>query len=248
MKIKLINPNTTQAMTDSILDAASRCKLPDTEVYAVSPKCGPDSIECFVDEYLAVPGVLKEIIDGDRKEGADAYVIACFGDPGLKAAREITHKPVIGIAEAAILTSGLLAPSFSILSVLDRSVRITEELVYSYGAERRCRSVRATGLSVLEFDRDPAAGMAALRREAEKAVREDGAECILLGCAGFVDFVAELREALGVPVLDGVVPAVKMAEALVGAGLTTSKVNTFKKPETKEIKGFTMFEEEDLKF
>lgn len=248
MKIKIINPNTTQAMTDSILKAAQKYKLPDTELIAVSPKCGPDSIECFVDDYLAVPGVLKEIIDGDKKENVDAYIIACFGDPGLKAAREITDKPVIGIAEAAIMAAEMLAPSFSILSVLDRSVKITEELVFSYGAERRCQSVRSTGLSVLEFDHDPEAGMAALKREAELAVKEDGAECILLGCAGFVDFVEGLRKELGVPVLDGVVPAVKFAEALVGAGLSTSKSNTWKKPERKEIKGFTMFDEGDLDF
>ena len=87
-----------------------------------------------------------------------------------------------------------------------------------------------------------------MKREAEKAVREDGAECILLGCAGFVDFVQDLRKTLGVPVLDGVVPALKLAEAMVGAGLSTSKTNTWKKPENKTIKGFPMFDKDDLAF
>ena len=248
MRIKIINPNTTAAMTESVRKAAERYKRADTEIIAVNPACGPDSIECFVDEYLAVPGVLKEIIDGDKKEKADAFIIACFGDPGLQAAREITDKPVIGIAEAAILTAEILAPTFSILSVLDRSVKITEDLVFQYGAERRCKSVRSTGLSVLSFEEDQEAGLAALKREAELAVREDGAECILLGCAGFVDFVEQLQKDLGVPVLDGVVPALKLAEGLVEAGYKTSKANTWKKPESKEIKGFSMFEKEDLKF
>ena len=111
MKIKLINPNTTLEMTESIRLVAEKYKAAGTEIIAVSPQTGPDSIETFMDDYLAVPGVLKEIIDGDRKEHADAYVIACFGDPGLKAAREVTTKPVIGIAEAAILISELIAPS-----------------------------------------------------------------------------------------------------------------------------------------
>lgn len=81
-------------------------------------------------------------------------------------------------------------------------------------------------------------GLAALAQQGRKAVEEDGAECILLGCAGFVDFVDSLKEELGVPVLDGVMPAIKLAEAYVKMGVKTSKANTFAYPETKEIKGF----------
>ena len=110
MKIKIINPNTTQSMTDSIYDAALRSADPETEILAVSPKTGPDSIECYVDEYLSVPGVLQEIIKGDREEKADAFIIACFGDPGLSAAREITDKPVLGICESAITAAKFIAP------------------------------------------------------------------------------------------------------------------------------------------
>ena len=99
MKIKIINPNTTQSMTDSVENLARRVARSDTQVWAVSPASGPDSIECYVDEHLAVPGVLKEVIRGDREEGADAFIIACFGDPGLQAAREVTSKPVLGICE-----------------------------------------------------------------------------------------------------------------------------------------------------
>ena len=82
----------------------------------------------------------------------------------------------------------------------------------------------------------------------ELAVREDGAECILLGCAGFVDFVEDLSQKLGVPVLDGVMPAVKFAEAMVDMRLTTSKVSTWGYPENKEIVGLPMFTKEDLTF
>ena len=84
MKIKIINPNTTQSMTESIENLARRVARSDTQVWAVTPASGPDSIECYVDEYLAVPGVLKEVIRGDREEGADAFIIACFGDPGFR--------------------------------------------------------------------------------------------------------------------------------------------------------------------
>ena len=248
MKIKIINPNTTLSMTKSVEALARRVARPGTEIYAVSPKSGPDSIECYVDEYLAIPGVIKEVINGDREEGADAFIIACFGDPGLQAAREVTKKPVLGIAESAITAAKFIAPYFSIVSVLNRSRKVTEDLVSNYGAEKFCRSVRSTGLSVLEFGSNRRKGLEALAKQSERAIKEDGAECILLGCAGFVDFVEELKERLGVPVLDGVMPAVKFAEAMVDMGLKTSKVSTWSYPENKEIKGFNMFTEEDLRF
>ncbi len=240
MKIKIINPNTTWSMTRSIEQCACRYADRDTEVYAVSPDTGVDSIECYVDEYLAIPGVLKEIIKGDQEEGADAFVIACFGDPGLQAAREVTDKPVLGIAESAIAAAKMIAPYFSIVSVLDRSRKVTEDVVNNYGAAPFCRSIRSTGLSVLEFGSDPHKGLQALAEQSRRAIRDDGAECILLGCAGFVDFVDQLKGELGVPVLDGVMPAVKFAEALVKMGLKTSKVNTWKYPEEKEYQGYEL--------
>ena len=170
MKIKIINPNTTQSMTDSIYDAALRSADPETEILAVSPKTGPDSIECYVDEYLSVPGVLQEIIKGDREEKADAFIIACFGDPGLSAAREITDKPVLGICESAITAAKFIAPYFSIVSVLERSRKVTEDIVKAYGAESFCRSIRSTGLSVLDFGKHPEKGLAALADQSRIAV------------------------------------------------------------------------------
>lgn len=175
MKIKIINPNTTQSMTDSVENLARRVARSDTQVWAVSPASGPDSIECYVDEHLAIPGVLKEVIRGDREEGADAFIIACFGDPGLQAAREVTSKPVLGICESAITAAKFIAPYFSIVSVLDRSRKVTEDVVANYGAEKFCRSIRSTGLSVLEFGRDPQRGLEALAHQGELAVRQDGA-------------------------------------------------------------------------
>lgn len=238
MRIKIINPNTTLTMTRNIETAGRKAARPGTVVFAVSPGTGPESIESYYDEALAVPGVLAEIERGDREENCDAFVIACFGDPGLWAAREATAKPVIGIAEAAISLARIIAPNFSIVSVLERSRRMSEEIVGRYGAAGICRSIRATGLSVLDFERDPAHGAIALAEESRKAVQEDGAECILLGCAGFVGFVEELQQNLGVPVLDGVSPAVKLAEALVDLGYQTSKNRTWGFPEPKRIDGF----------
>lgn len=239
MVIKLINPNTTQSMTESIAIAGRKYARADTVVHAVSPAMGPESIECHFDEYLAIPGALEEVRRGDTTEGVDAFVIACFGDPGLLAAREITDKPVLGIAEAAIATAKMIAPNFSIVTPLHRSRSLTEQVVRLHGAEPWCRSIRTTDLTVLAFDRDRECGLEVLANASRAAVEEDGAECILLGCAGFVTFVEDLQRELGVPVLDGVSPAVKLAEALVDMGLSTSKRLTWSRPETKRIIGFS---------
>ena len=237
MKIKIINPNTTQTMTNDIELAGKRYARTDTEVYAVSPATGPESIESMYDEYMAIPGVLSEIIKGDREEKADAFIIACFGDPGLMAAKEVTDKPVVGIAQAAFATAKMIAPNFSVVYVLDRAEQVVRDVVHLHGMERFCRSCRSTGLGVLDFERDRSAGLRALAEQGRRCVEEDGAECVVLGCAGFVQFVDALNAELGVPVIDGVSPAVKMCEALVDMGCKNAKRNLWSNPEPKEILG-----------
>ncbi len=239
MKIKIINPNTTWSMTEDIETAGKRYARNGTEVYAVSPATGPESIESMYDESLAIPGVLSEIIKGDREEGADAFIIACFGDPGLLAAKEVTEKPVIGIAQAAFITAKMIAPNFSVVYVLDRSEQVVRDVVRLHGMEQFCRSCRSTGLGVLDFDRDREAGLRALADQGRRCVEEDGAECVILGCAGFVQFVDALRKELGVPVIDGVSPAVKLCEVLVDMDCKTAKRNLWSNPEPKEILGLS---------
>ena len=238
MRIKVINPNMTQHMTDSIRICAEKYASPGTDIICESARFGVPSIECFTDTAFAQPAVLESIIRGDREQDIDAYVIACFDDPGLAAAREITTRPVVGIAHAAMITASLVSPSFSIVTVLDRSRIMNLELAERYGYGRMLRSVRSTGLGVLEFEKDLKRGMQALAKQAEIAVSQDGAESILLGCAGFVDFADGLRKQLGVPVIDGVMPAVKYAEALVLMNLSTSKLRSWGPPEEKEYIGF----------
>jgi len=244
MKIKIINPNTTLSMTRSIESAAKKAARPDTEVYAVSPATGPDSIESMYDEYLSVPGVISEVIKGDREEDADAFIIACFGDPGILACKEVTDKPVIGIAQAGYTLAQMIAPNFSVVYVLDRSETVVRNSLHLAGAEHACKSLRSCGLGVLDFERDPDAGRKALALQSRKCMEEDGAECVVLGCAGFVQFAEELSRELPIPVIDGVVPAVKFAEALVDMGVKTSKKNLWSFPDRKVILGF----EEQIKY
>ena len=235
MHIRLINPNSTASMTAQALESALRVRQADTKISAANPVDTPVSIEGGADEALAVPGMLEEIRKGERL-GVDAYVIACFDDPGLHAAREVARGPVIGICQAGIQVAMTISRRFSIITTLPRSIPIIEDLVDSYGAQRHCRRVRAINLPVLGLEEDPLAAEAMLIREIEAAKKEDAAEAIILGCAGMSALCDRLREATGIPVIDGVTAAVKLAEALVGAGYVTSKVNAYDYPRAKETK------------
>ena len=207
MRIKIINPNTSLGMTRTIGEAGRTVARPGTEVVAVSPTFGPASIESHYDEFLCAPGLLDEVRRGED-DGFDAFIVACFGDPALHACREITRKPVVGIAEAALYTASILAARFSILTLMPRVRTLVEEMVAGYGFTHRLASIRTTPLHVLDADTDPQAYLELLAVEARKAKDEDGAEAILLGCAGFADFADRIERELDIPVLDGVVCAV----------------------------------------
>jgi allantoin racemase len=236
MRIKVINPNVTASMTSKIGAAARAAAAPGTEIIAVNPDQGPVSIEGHYDEAVSVIGLLEEVHAGEAA-GVDGYVIACFGDPGLLAAREIARGPVLGIAEAAMHAASMVATGFSVVTTLERTRIIAEHLVAAYGMTRFCRNVRATELAVLDLE-DPASDARRIITAAcREALAEDGAGAIVLGCAGMADLTAALSQELGAPVIDGVAVAVKFIEALVGAGLGTSKQGDLAWPIAKPYTG-----------
>ena len=236
MRIKIINPNTTWSMTEKIGACARAVASAGTQIVAVSPAMGPVSIESHYDEALAVPGLLQEIAAGER-EGIDGYVIACFGDPGLKAARELARGPVVGIAEAAMHLASLVGSRFSVVTTLARTCNIAWHLAERYGMKRFCNNVRACDLPVLELERPGSDARRIITEACRQALVEDRSECIVLGCAGMTDLCDEIADAIGAPVIDGVVCAVKMAEALVSVRLGTSKRGDWARPLPKAYAG-----------
>ncbi|MGP3956814.1 aspartate/glutamate racemase family protein [Nonomuraea sp. 3N208] len=232
--IKVINPNTALAMTDSIGRCARAVACPSTVVTAVSPSMGPESIESHYDEALAVPGVLAEIAAGER-EGVDGYVIACFGDPGLDAARELAAGPVVGIAEAAMHAATLLGRGFSVVTTLSRTVGRAWDLAHRYGFGAACRGVHACDIPVLDLE-DPSARKT-VTELCVAAVERDGSDAVVLGCAGMADFAAEVSDETGVPVIDGVTAATKLVESLVALGLRTGKRGEYAAPRPKRYSG-----------
>lgn len=231
MRIKIINPNTTRSFTDALQRLADEVARPDTEVLAVSPASGPASIESFYDEALAVPGVLEEVAKGEREENIDAYVLACFGDPGLYAARELTDKPVLGIAEAAFHLASMAGACFSIVTSAPRMRFMTEHLVSRYGFGTQCKRIRTTPIKVLDLANSPHEAITKVITECMLAKHEDQAEVIVLGCAGMSSYRQQIESEVGIPVIDGTVAALKLCEAMVDVKLGTSKVLTFGWPE-----------------
>ena len=229
MRVLLVNPNTTASMTAEMLDSARRVASHDTEIVGVTAAHGVASIDGHHDELLGAVAVTEAI--RAHSGGYDAAVIACFGDPGLYAARELTPVPVVGIAEASFLMALTLGHRFSVLTTLDRGVPPIEDTIARYGLASRCASVRATRMTVLEADADPDAASEALEEEGRRALTDDGADVLCLGCGGMVELRERLESALGVPMIEGVPAAVAIVEGLVRCGLRTSKVRGFKAPE-----------------
>jgi allantoin racemase len=235
MRLRVINPNTTQSMTATIADAARRVAGVGTLIEPVTNSIGPVSIEGYYDEVFAVPGLLQEIARGER-EGADAAIIACFDDTGLDASRALATIPVIGICEAALATTAFIAQRFTVVTTMERSRLPLEALVEKYGMKGRC-NVRAADIPVLSLEDPNSNARDRLRVEISKALLENRAEAIVLGCAGMADLADQLGLEFSVPVIDGVAAAVKQAEALVALGLKTAKRGAYATPIVKPYLG-----------
>lgn len=235
MRIRVVNPNTSTAMTRDIHRAALTVVAPGTTVEAVSPAMGPASIESHYDEALSVPGVLAEVAGGERS-GVDGYVIACFGDPGLDAARELAAGPVVGIAEAAMRTATYLGRAFTVVTTLARTQGRAWDLAERYGVTRFCAGVHAVDIPVLGLDQDPDT-LEKLTEACRAALAEDDADTVVLGCAGMADLCADLTKAVGAPVVDGVRAATLQVQSLVTMALATNKRGEYAGPPPKPYTG-----------
>lgn len=233
MRLLVINPNSTASMTEKIRKAAKAAASAKTEVVAVNPPDGPVSIEGYYDEALSVPGLLRTI---QTATPFDAVIIACFDDTGLDAARCLTDKPVIGIGEAAYHFASMLANKFSVVTTLARSVPALEHNLHRYGLFARCARVRSSEVAVLELEHPGSDACLRISAEIGRAVDEDRAEAIVLGCAGMADLAGQLSAEHGLPVLDGVACAVRMAEAMVGLGLRTSRLGGYAPPPVQKLR------------
>lgn len=197
------------------------CK--ETVIDSVGIERGPSSIECRYDEVLAMPEIVKRVKEAED-EGVDACVVNCFGDPGVRAAREVVNIPVLGPCESSLLVATSLCDRFSVVTVLKSVGGLIEENARISGLSGKLASVRAVDIPVLELHGNNEKTAVALFEEGKKALEEDGAEVIILGCTGMTGMAERLSKELGVQVIDPLPTAVKLAETLVSLGLSHSKL------------------------
>lgn len=232
-RIRLINPNTTQAMTDACVESIQPLFDDQTCLDGVTAKSGPQSIEGHFDGALGAIGLLEAIAEDTL---ADGYIVACFDDTGLDAARCMVSAPVIGIGEAAFHFASMLANRFAVITTLSRSVPILEDNLQRYGLDKRCAAVLATDISVLDLESGKT-DVESLMEEKIRHAQSLGAEAIVLGCAGMTRMTRRLSDKFNMPVVDGVTAAAAIVRGLTDVGLKTSKVGGYATPNPKKHGG-----------
>lgn len=246
MRILLINPNTSRAMTATIAAAAREVAGADAEIVAVCPEPGrgPAAVESHVDEVAAAAAVVELVRADLATGGSDAYVLACFGDPGLDAARELVEVPVIGIAEAAMHVAAIAGRRFAIVTTLGRTLGRARDLVARYGMDRACAQYRAVEIPVLALEEPDEHTLARIERECRAALDPpavgaseaagDPVDAIVLGCAGMADLCAQLSARVDAPVIDGVAAAVGFAIGMARMGVRTGGRGEYAPPPVRK--------------
>lgn len=235
MRILVMNCNTTRSMTEAMGRTAQAAAGPGTTVIAEQPDWGPASAEGYFDSFVTAAAVLDKLEKLDIE--FDALVMAGFGEHGREGARELLHVPVIDVTEAAAQIAMFLGHKFGIVTTLRRAIPQIEDSLKVAGLFDRCAVIDAADLPVLDVDKDLDTTFAAMEEAAERVISA-GAEVLILGCAGMTGLRTHLEKRLGIPVVDTVEAAVKVAESLVSLGLTTSKIGAFAQPRDKPRVGW----------
>jgi allantoin racemase len=239
MKIKVIMPITSDVFNEEIKEEVKYYASETTEVGVVGLDYGPASIECEYDEALCVPNFLEKAIEA-QEEGYDGIISDCFGDPGVKPAREVLDIPVAGACESSMLFASALAKSFSVVTVLPNVVPMIENISKTLGVNGNLASIRYVNIPVLEVhEKDNL--KKALYEEMIKAIELDNAHGLVLGCTGFMGAAAELQQRLkesgyDVPVIDPVFAATRMLESLIAMGVKQSRLTYMTPPSKQRIK------------
>jgi allantoin racemase len=234
MRVLVINPNASAEMTDVIREQLHAVARPDTRIDVVNPSGAPPAIESSLDEAACIPPMLALVREAADR-GYHAVVIACFSDPGLDAAREATDLPVVGIQDAAMHLAAQIGYRFTVLTTLKHRAPLRERAALLAGLDRRLASCRPLDLPVLDTVVNREQVVQKIVSIGRQAVEEDGAEVLILGCAGLGDLAARASHEIGVPVVDPNAAALKLCETLVDLGLTHSRAGLYHarpRPET----------------
>jgi allantoin racemase len=219
---------------------------PGNEIDVIGFSRGPRHVEYHYYETLVLPDVLHSIIEAERL-GYDAAVIGCFYDLGLQEGREVAERLIVTApCEASCLLAASLGATFSIIVGRRKWIPQMRGTVGAYGLESRLASFRALDLGVLDYHADERETERRFSEAGRRAIAEDGAEVIILGCTASSGFFARLQDELGVPVIDPAIAAIKQAENLVEVrdrfGWSQSKIGGYESPPASEIAAWKLRE------
>ena len=213
--IVVINPNSTESVTRGIHRACEPLRMPGgPRIECVTLAEGPPGIQTQRDVDCVVGPLLRLI--GELDSRAAAFVIACFSDPGLHSARETTRKPVLGIMESGILTALTLGQRFGVIAILPGSIARHLRMINAMGVAGRLASERAVGLPVVELADESKTAVRMI--EVGRQLAADGANSIVMGCAGMAQYRDHVEQAAGIPVVEPTQAAVAMAIGRVRLG------------------------------
>jgi allantoin racemase len=230
MKLMIVNPNNSDTVTGAIMQSARRAAASGTELVPVTNKAGTRAIDSAFGDYMSGAYMIRTCLDAVAVHRPDAVVLAGFGRVGIDALKEALSVPVVSISESSMAMACLLGHRFTTLTMLQQFIPYQQDLVRYYGFEAKCASVRAINVNVEECVTERERTLRDLSAEIRKIVAEDRAEVVILACAGLCGYDEDLTKLAGVPVLDPVAIAVKVAESFVSLGITHSKVRKFALP------------------
>lgn len=215
-RILVINPNSTDSVTQAIDDAMAPLRMPGgPRIDCMTLREGPPGVESQTDADAVIAPLCRAIRDGEPETAA--FVIACFSDPGLHSARETTTKPVLGIAECGILTALTLGHRFGVISILARSVPRHLRYIAAMGVAQRLAGDLPIGLGVTELG-DSSSGLGRMVDAGRRLRDQHGADVLVMGCAGMASYRAELEDAVEIPVVEPTQAAVAMAIGRIRLG------------------------------
>lgn len=235
MRLLLLNPNITAAVTDTMLAEARRSAAPGTEIVSATARFGVSYVENRIEAAIASHAVVEALVE--HGAGCDAAIIAAFGDPGLWAAKELMDIPVVGIAEAALATACMLGGRYSVVCLSERLAVWYRECAAEHGLAGRLASVRALAVPPEDIAKAKEQTRERLLEQCLRAIEEDGADAIVLGGGPIAGLAREIADRLAVPIVDGVSCAVRMAEGLVQLRPRKATRGSFARPPGKPAEG-----------
>ena len=235
MKLLLLNPNTSTAVTQLMMEVGQRAAASGTELVPCTASRGVPYISTRTEAQIGGAIALEMLAEQHGK--VDAAIIAAFGDPGLFAARETFDIPMVGMAEAAMLTACMAGRRFAIVTFAQALGPWYEECVRDHGLRERCAGIRMLDTPFKAISDVGTEKEDLLVELAQRAVIEDGADVLIFAGAPLSGLAERVADRIPVPVVDQVVAAVKQAEALVALRLRKAAAGTFRRPAAKPTIG-----------